>query len=60
MQQAVMPFEEMKSTVIGEFNSENLMHINMQDINHDFEASNSLEYLQQIGFLSSYLCCSWN
>ena len=60
MQQAVIPFEEMKSAVAGEFNAENLMHINVENIKHDFEASNSLEYLQQIRFLSSCLCCSWN
>ena len=55
MQQAVMPFDEMKSAVGGEFNAENLMHINVENIKHDFEASNSLKYLQQIRFLSSYL-----
>ena len=55
MQQAVMPFEEMKSAITGEFNSENLMCRDVQNIKHDFEASNSLEYLQQIRFLSNCL-----
>lgn len=55
-----LSFEEMKSAVVGEFNAENLMRINVENIKHDFEASNSLEYLQQIKFLSSCLCCSWN
>ena len=53
MQQAVMPFEEMKLAVTGAFNYENLMQSNVQNIKHNFEASTLLKYLRQSDFLSS-------